>query len=175
MWQKMQNYLPEFIQNSAQTDDQIKDQGIILRNISPYPSNTTSLLRTPGKVGRSHSQSVQSVPGYHACASMTRLYSSKVALRIFLVADFVDNPWHLQRNTYSKWRSNNLKSHRKFWDLESHCSIQYPTLKRWWACMYVNDKPNHIQSLSITIDHGIIYINTTHDTNQRPPIKSILD
>ena len=46
MWQK---YLPEFMQNTTQTDDQIKDQGIILRNISPYPSNTTSLLRTPGR------------------------------------------------------------------------------------------------------------------------------
>lgn len=119
------------------------DQGLRyhLRNIFPYPSNTTSLLRTPGKVGRSHSQSVQSVPGYHACASMTRLYSSKVALRIFLVTDLVDNPWHLQRNTYSKWWPNNLKSHRKFWDLESHCSIQYPTLKRWWANGHACDKP----------------------------------
>lgn len=57
----------------------------------------------------------------------------------------------------------------KFWDLESHCSIQYPTLKRWWANGHACDKPYHIQSLCITYHYNIyIYIPQVIQTNDHP-------
>lgn len=176
MWQKMQRYLPEFMQNSTQTDDQIKDQGIIygisFHTLLTRLHYSEHLERSEGPIANQFNnfQVTTPAPPWLDCTLLR-----------WPGGFWLQTLWTTGISQETRTVNDGLTISGRTGSSETWKAIAVSSIRLWSGDGQMGMHVTHhtifslYVSYHISIKYIIYYVYSTGDANQWPPIKPILD